>query len=368
MSNRDRLSADQLTTEEQAVDWLAARDDALASGQAEPTQAPPFELAPEATARLERLDAMMHRLHRVRETVLSQNSTTRADDVGALVRQGSDSEDSSAEFDLPETLGRFEIVRELGAGGLGVVVLARDPVLNRLVALKIPRPHALFSRHMRERFLREARAAARLAHPNLLPVFEAGEAGRICYIAAAYCDGPTLADWLSSQSAPPSPTTAARIVRLLAQGIEYAHRQGVIHRDLKPANVMLQMHSAEHVARTAHDPHELPFVPKITDFGLARLEGGDLAHTRTGAILGTLSYMAPEQVDARGKSSDHRIDVYGLGAILYELIAGRPPFVGENEADTLRQLLHDDPRPLHTLRADVPRDLEAICSKCLEKD
>jgi tetratricopeptide (TPR) repeat protein len=247
------------------------------------------------------------------------------------------------------TIGRFQVRRELGRGGFGVVFLAFDPRLGRDVALKVPRPDVLTSRELRERFHREARAAAGLDHPNIVPVFEAGEAGPTCYIASAYCPGPTLRDWLRSRTEPVPFAEVATLTAALADGAGHAHARGIVHRDLKPANVLL---GAE---------------PKITDFGLAKLADAAEPMTRSGAMLGTPSYIAPEQAEGT-RAVGPATDVYALGVILYELLTGRPPFVGESDLDTLRQAGSQEPVPPSRLRMRLPRDLETICLKCLEKE
>jgi len=262
--------------------------------------------------------------------------------------------------------GRFEIVRELGRGGLGVVFLAHDPVLNRQVAIKIPRPEALMTPDLRLRFAREAQAAARLTHPHLVSVYEVGEVGPICYIASAFVEGPNLAVWLRGRRPAPTAQQAASIVAVLADAMQYAHQHGVLHRDLKPGNVLLEP-GCQPVGSDS-TPAGIEFTPKITDFGLAKLE--DLAgdFTRTGLVLGTPAYMAPEQAHGKLDEIDARTDVYGLGAILFELLTGHPPCAGSSEADTLRRVVTDEPT-FHgeALRA-LPADLRAIALKCLEKE
>jgi eukaryotic-like serine/threonine-protein kinase len=258
--------------------------------------------------------------------------------------------------------GRFEIVRELGRGGLGVVLLARDPVLHRQVALKIPRPEALLTPDLRQRFQREAQAAARLTHPHIVPVYEVGEIGPICFIASAFVEGQSLATWLHERPHPLDARDAAEIVTDLADAMQYAHRQGVLHRDLKPANVLLERSDAIAEGSTAST-----LMAKISDFGLAKIL--DLAgnETRTGAILGTPAYMAPEQVKGSHQQIGPAIDVYGLGAILYELLTGRAPFCGDSDAAILAQLVTDDPPAPRRINPKLSRDLEAICLRALER-
>jgi WD40 repeat protein len=270
-------------------------------------------------------------------------------------------------------LGRFQIRRELGRGAFGVVLLAFDPKLGREVALKIPHPEALAVPEIRARFKREARAAASLDHPNLVPVFEAGEVDHVCYLASAFCPGSTLGAWLRERTAPVPFTLAARLVATLAEATEHAHRRGILHRDLKPGNVLLSPRS-ESVATLPALVADLDFIPRITDFGLAKLleddPGSTLAEqqTQTGAVLGTPNYMAPEQAGGQLKAIGPATDVHALGAILYELLTGRPPFRGETPVDTLVQVRTEDPVPPGRLRQGLPRDLETICLKCLQKD
>jgi WD40 repeat protein len=254
------------------------------------------------------------------------------------------------------SFGRFLVRRELGRGGFGIVFLAFDPILCRHVALKVPRPAALVTSELRSRFLREARAASGLDHPNLVPVYEAGEAGGAWYIVSAYCRGPSLAAWLKQCDAPVPPQLAARLTADLAEAVAYVHGRGILHRDIKPANVLLES-----------SPEE-SFVPRLTDFGLARLQEEASGDTHSGTILGTPPYMAPEQAGGRLREIGPTTDVYALGAVLYEMLTGRPPFRGSTDLETLRQVTVEEPTPPHRLRPDTPRDLEAICLRCLEKD
>ncbi|MGE0533481.1 MAG: WD40 repeat domain-containing serine/threonine-protein kinase [Pirellulales bacterium] len=263
-----------------------------------------------------------------------------------------------------DRIARFEIRRELGRGGCGIVFLAHDPKLERLVALKVPRPEALVSEEMRRRFLREAQVAARLEHPNLVTVHEVGDDGTVCYIASTYCDGPTLAQWLADREGAVAPRQAAELVAELSDAVAYAHAGGVLHRDIKPSNVLLV---GRHETNGNHRTSGLGLLPKLSDFGLAKLLEADGDVTRTGALVGTPAYMSPEQAQGQVSEIGPQTDVYALGALLYELLVGRPPFRGAGEADTLRQIVSDEPRSPRRVRRDVPRDLEAICLRCLEK-
>jgi WD40 repeat protein len=273
-------------------------------------------------------------------------------------------------------LGRFYIQKLIGEGGCGLVFLAHDPALQRAVAVKVPRPEALVTPELRQRFLREGRAAARLDHPNLVPVFDAGQIGAVCYLASAYCPGITLRQWLQQNAAPAPPRAAAALMARLADAMHYAHGNGICHRDLKPSNVLLQgpEDGARPDPRVAGGGSPLQdlesAVPKIIDFGLAKVIGGDPAghKTRTGALFGTPHYMSPEQ--ARGESSavGPASDIHALGVILYELLTGRLPYTGDTDPDILRQVMTAAAVAPRRIFPQVPRDLETICLKCLEKE
>jgi serine/threonine protein kinase len=271
--------------------------------------------------------------------------------------------------DGPARIGRFEVRRELGRGSFGVVFLAYDPRLRRQVALKVPRPEVLVTDDMRRRFEREARAAAGLDHPNVVPVFEAGEEGPVGFIASAYCPGPTLSAWLKARPGLVAPRLAARIALEITQAIAHAHGRGVLHRDLKPGNIIMEPLKSDAPKRS--DVDGLDSIPRVTDFGLARVVAtGEeaTAATQAGAILGTPSYMAPEQAEGGGASVGPAADVYGLGGILYALLVGRPPFQADSVIDTLLLLRTQEPVAPSRLRPRLPRDIETICLTCLEKE
>ncbi|MEZ6072642.1 MAG: protein kinase [Pirellulales bacterium] len=255
----------------------------------------------------------------------------------------------------PREVGRFKVVRELGRGGLGVVFLAQDPHLGRPVALKLPRPEALISNDARRRFLIEGELAASLSHPGIVPVFEVGTDGAVCYIASQYCNGETLAQWLGRRQKPVPIDAAARIVRDLAAAVAHAHARGIIHRDIKPGNVMVERSDDDQIT------------VKLTDFGTAKLLETDEHVTRTGVLIGTAAYMAPEQARGLNREIDVRTDVHALGAVLYELLTGVGPFAAQSEVASIHRVTSEEPLRPGRLRRDVPRDLEAICLKCLCK-
>jgi ABC-type amino acid transport substrate-binding protein len=250
----------------------------------------------------------------------------------------------------PPLVDGYEIVGELGRGGMGVVYKARQLSLGRFVALKMILAGAHASPQELARFRREAEAAALLQHPNIVQIHEIGEQDGCPYFSLEFVDGGNLAQRV--RGTPQPPAWAARLVETLARAVHVAHQHGIIHRDLKPANVLLTSDS----------------VAKITDFGLAKRLEGETGHTRTGAILGTPSYMAPEQAGGKPQAVGPPADIYALGAILYDLLTGRPPFRTDTPVETLLEVLEREPERPRSLNPTLPRDLETICLKALAKE
>jgi len=292
------------------------------------------ELAEELTKRIEEIQRL--------------DAQVQADLPTRLKGQTLDSGDEKCPVPLEHGIPGYEILGELGRGGMGVVYKARQQALNRTVALKMILAGSHAGPSALARFLKEAETIAHLKHPNVVQVYEYGNFGGMPYFSLEYLEGGSLAEKIKGE--PQEPRQSAEMVRTLAGAIQAAHEQGIVHRDLKPANVLLAADGT----------------PKITDFGLAKQ--GDSAMTATGDVMGTPSYMAPEQAEGKIKQVGPAADVYALGAILYTLLTGRPPFMGTSTWDTLQMVSGHEAVPPSKLHLKVPRDLETICLKCLEKE
>jgi tetratricopeptide (TPR) repeat protein len=313
------------------------------AGQQQGQDTPPAELCrdcPELAAELERRIRALRQLNRLAGGL--DRSAQTAPTLGP-------EESAPVPLSAAITVPGYEILGVLGRGGMGVVYQARQKGLNRLVALKMILAGAHASLEHLARFRAEAEAVASLQHPNIVQVYDTGEHEGRSYFSLEYVDGGSLAQKLGG--APQQPRQAATLVQALARAVHYAHERGIVHRDLKPANVLLTSQGT----------------PKVTDFGLARRLDED-GQTRTGDVMGTPSYMAPEQAHGKVHEIGPPADIYALGVILYECLTGRPPFRGATLLETLEQVRSAEPVGPRRLQPSVPRDLETICLKCLDKD
>ena len=285
----------------------------------------------------EELDALRRQFPEYSDEIDDSLNQTMAMDAGRYVSLPS----------VGQSLGEYELQQKLGEGGMGTVFQARHVTLNRTVAVKMIRSGLLASDREIDRFLTEAQAAGRLEHAGIVPIYDVGNLNGHHYFSMAYVVGGSLKEAVAEQ--PLTGLVAARYVSQIAEAISYAHARGIIHRDLKPANVLLD--SNQNV--------------RITDFGLARISESHSGLTVTGEILGTPGFMAPEQ--ARGDMADEQSDLYSIGAILYYLLTGRPPFQAAGPLETLRQVCHEDVVSVRSLNPELHRDLETICLKCLSR-
>src|SRR5436190_10063495 len=246
--------------------------------------------------------------------------------------------------------GDYELLEEIGRGGQGVVFRARQKSLNRIVALKVIRLGQWASKAHLKRFRLEAEAAARLEHPGIVPIHEVGERDGSCYFSMKFVEGGQLDEVV--KRSPMSTRRAAELIAKVARTVHYAHEHGILHRDLKPGNILL-------------DPKG---EPHLTDFGLARLVESESSVTQTLDVLGTPSYMAPEQAVGNNETISSVTDVYGLGAVIYQLLTGQPPFAGGATYETIKLLLDTEPKQPRLLNQKIDHDLSTICLKCIEKD
>ena len=272
------------------------------------------------------------------------------DDPGSVDEPARAATKSERVAQLAGDFGDYELLEEIGRGGQGIVYLARQKSLNRTVALKVISPGQWASRAHLKRFRREAQTAASLDHPNIVSIYDVGEHDGSCYFSMKFIEGGQLDEVVSRT--PMSIRQAVEMIAKLARTVHYAHQHGILHRDIKPGNILLDKEGEPHLA----------------DFGLARLVEAESTVTRTLEVLGTPSYMAPEQAGGKNIQLTAAIDVYGLGAVLYQLLTRHPPFAGGTTYETIKLLLDTEPRQPRLLNPKLDRDLSTICLKCLEKD
>jgi WD40 repeat protein/serine/threonine protein kinase len=413
MEPADHTSSDESSVErllvqyDEALSAAASLDSgtldgsSIAGSSSLPEEQARFVQAAMDCLRLLELERRLKRFSPIKDNTAGSRSSLVSQQTVLSMPGDQEAHAMHSEADLPLRLGRFELLRPIGRGGFGIVYLAHDPVLHRLVAIKIPLLHRMTNPENGQRFLREGQLAATLAHPHLVPTYEAGQEGGVSYQVTAYCAGGSLAAWLkgggrNSDSGPGSTAAghpqrqlpisdAAQLMIGLAEGVQHAHDHGILHRDLNPNNVLLHPKGERFADLSLHSVHEITPVdfvkqlqPMIADFGLAkRFDQQDLGLLETEQLLdssrphtslaGTPQYMAPEQVDPNIDSIGRHTDVYGLGTILYEVLAGRPAFPRLALHQLQPMIRLQMPPSLRTLRPEIPLDLQAICERCLQK-
>ncbi len=352
-NEQKRPNADSASSRE--LEQLAMRLQELADSKDTPhgdadTEICAEGLDTEAKKKLETIQSVVHYVERIAGLASVVNQNESETELGSF--------------------GRFKLLSQCGAGGFARVYLAHDPNLDRLVALKIPHLKRLSSNSARLRFEREARAAALLSHPSIVPIFEAGTEDSVAYIASEFCAGETLSEWIQRQDGPSDPRFACTLVATLADAMQYSHLRGIVHRDLKPSNVMLAKADDEGGTESFGDESHtsLASTVRILDFGLAKPifeeEDGDL--TQDGELVGTPAYMAPELVS--GDDATPKSDIYSLGVILYLLLTGKLPHTGKTTLELLKSLEAGTLTAPRRHNPSIHPDLEAIAMKCLRKD